>query len=93
MKDITLQHTPAPWKLNAESWGYIQDTDGQPVASASPRQECLANARLIAEAPAMLKALISAYTIMERNNFDVKCEFMRKMERIINRATGQEEGK
>lgn len=58
-------HTPGPWNLIAES---VEDTDGNSIAMVTGgsgcqyieddvNAECLANARLIAAAPALLDAL------------------------------------
>lgn len=60
---MSAKYTPGPWHVGVRQAGApIYDSHGWQVAEASPfdvkaNAECKANARLIAEAPAMVEAL------------------------------------
>jgi hypothetical protein len=64
-----MSHTPAPWKIedkfNLSNIGYraILDSDGYTICNPSPMGE--ANARLIAAAPDLLDALLTALPFVE----------------------------
>jgi hypothetical protein len=64
-----MSHTPAPWKIedkfNLSNIGYraILDSDGYTICNPSPMGE--ANARLIAAAPDLLDALLTALPYVE----------------------------
>jgi hypothetical protein len=51
------KHTPGPWYAAANQFGYVTatDTDGNPITVCTTRTE--ADARLIAAAPDMVRAL------------------------------------
>lgn len=56
-----MEHTPAPWKQASDAFYYITDAHGNALAhvidSRMPEKETAANARLIAAAPELLRAL------------------------------------
>ena len=63
-------HTPGPWRITTDFIG-IYDSEGRCIADMDSESapefgesETLANARLIAEAPAMLEALRAIATYM-----------------------------
>lgn len=58
---MKMQHTPAPWVHNIV-WGLINSKETEICALHNGNQ---ANARLIAAAPEMLKALRDAAEVME----------------------------
>lgn len=58
---MTTKHTPGPWQINFRDKRQVCDADGE-VRGCSPIAHCvgsgaIANARLIASAPALLAAL------------------------------------
>ena len=84
---MTTQHTPGPWHVTGDEHGtMITDNTGEQIA-LWPQQggtvEQCANARLIAAAPAMLKALQRLTHPMADD------EDLRDALAVIARATGQ----
>lgn len=77
-----LKHLPAPWEIDGEfDDGLTVDIlhDGFPIAEVQPHggedldawdETSIANARLIAAAPVLCRALVEIRTIKERIPFD-----------------------
>lgn len=65
---MTAKHTPGPWSIEAghegESW-YIHDSIGEDVARIQAGPHVDANARLIAEAPAMAALLPKVIEVLD----------------------------
>lgn len=66
---MTSKHTPGPWALLSEApdCAWVEDADGKIVATGFGR-DAKGNARLIAEAPAMLEALRKAQNAYNQRN-------------------------
>jgi hypothetical protein len=95
-------HTAGPWKSSDicvrhpafdRPYAVIETQDGRhriaSVQSDLPDEVCLANARLIASAPALLKALEDAATAMECEDSPWMDDKAAKARAAIDRARGQ----
>ena len=88
---MTTQHTPGPWQYSFEgaTTAFIVESDGSTVvcmrvtANTSAHSGFAANARLIAQAPAMLRAL------QRLTHPAADDEDLRDALDVIARATGQ----
>lgn len=97
----TTQHTPGPWyikrignEINAGSWEILCQLDDSFVAqlyriNKIPHKEVKANARLIAAAPELLKAL---NMIVNTENQDY-ITTVRTMREIAKQAIAKAEGR
>ena len=68
--------TPGPWKTNSvyvitSSAPFRMLFDCKPLRMTLPQEECLANARLIAEAPAMYDELNKAHRFLRKTGYDM----------------------
>lgn len=97
--NLTAGHTPGPWEVvpenRAESRWVIGDEEGGSIASCEPcgpwitHQEADANARLIAEAPALLAELNYVVTYFEGGIMPLDLHDWRmRANTAIARATG-----
>ncbi len=66
---MTDKHTPGPWKVDGESVREVDTDDviaqpGDNFSAVNPSQTLVANAKLIAAAPALLEALEDAKRVI-----------------------------
>jgi hypothetical protein len=104
---VTVAHTPGPWELHLARAGAnsvrvcVPDATVargcRPIAEAEilgvPRLEAEANARLIAQAPELLKLLIAATHglrsyIYGNASPDLAAEIVAAADAVVNRASG-----
>lgn len=97
---MKTKHTPGPWVEDVDTHdeegqlkepvpnGYILGANGVPIAKVYG----MANARLIAQAPTMLKGLKAAVAEFERIAYQKKCnpELLALLKKCIARAEGKE---
>jgi len=102
---MTIQHTPGPWKVEAEDGQHLyhkhryitageDDTDAwEIVARVSDAQNQEANSRLIAAAPELLDvvkmALLNCCIDNHAGADDFTCVFCNAARAVIAKATGE----
>lgn len=88
---IRLAHSPAPWLVDDDDPGHITTVQGEAIAdchlvySAIDSRECLANARLIAQAPEMYSLLLLG---LNAGVFDASPSFMEDVVSVIQMVEG-----
>ena len=82
---MTAQHTPGPWHVNGERSIWAKNDRVAKMDQADGGGETLANARLIATAPELLKELDNLVRFLSESN-DVDLAAARA---VINKARGQ----
>lgn len=64
MNAVTRQHTPGPWSVEGS---YVHGPDGKRFLAVASDGEGQANSRIIASAPELLAACMSALRALEDN--------------------------
>jgi hypothetical protein len=95
-----LKHTQSPWRVDEKDNFAIRSTVeklhnidryvARPQADTQmPIETYIANARLIAAAPDMLKALIELYKWQQTTKFDISLVWMSNTVKLIESVTQQ----
>lgn len=90
---MTAKHTPGPWHVGMRPGPIVYGPEGEQIANMHvpmlPAEEHRANARLIAEAPAMLDALRAVLQVLNHGTENPHWPHVDTIRAILARIDGE----
>jgi hypothetical protein len=94
-----MEYTKEPWKQRGDDSVCVVDANGNAICYADtflPKEQCIANARLIAAAPELLATLEDilgnlnmARLLMDKTSRDLAGEVIEEAKKLISKAEGR----